>query len=272
MSRFQLLALLPLLLAPLAACSPITLVIQDESGQKTTQDFPINLTGETVTCVKVVTSSLKKVNPYGSPFTVNDSMVGGGEVAPVITSVATALRPRGASRWEPGTWRSLSAAEGAGVLITCGAAAAAARAISAVALAPLTVAAVVAAARSSTPTNSSMSRPVGGGLSWEEAAVARRVAPRGMRITRAAPVPWAQGATATRPVEVLASTVARYSGHMRALAAAMEEAAPLPRRAARRVTSTTAAVSVPAHGRPPRPSRPRLALAAREGATPVWSS
>jgi hypothetical protein len=55
----------------------ITVVIQDASGQKTTQTFPINLTGGTVTCVKVVTSHLKKVNPYGSPFTVNYSMVGG---------------------------------------------------------------------------------------------------------------------------------------------------------------------------------------------------
>ncbi len=57
--------------------STITLVIQDASGQKTTQTFPVNLTGETVTCVKVVTSYLKEVNPYGSPFTVNYSMVGG---------------------------------------------------------------------------------------------------------------------------------------------------------------------------------------------------
>jgi hypothetical protein len=66
-------------MAPAAgSSSTITLVIQDESGQKTTQAFPINLTGETVTCVKVVTSYLKEVNPYGSPFTVNYSMVGGG--------------------------------------------------------------------------------------------------------------------------------------------------------------------------------------------------
>jgi hypothetical protein len=58
--------------------SLITLVIQDASGQKTTQTFPINLTGGTVTCVKVVTSYLKKANPYGYPVTVNYSMVGGG--------------------------------------------------------------------------------------------------------------------------------------------------------------------------------------------------
>jgi hypothetical protein len=65
--------------APAAGTSSaITLVIQDESGQKTTQSFLINLTGETVTCVKVVTSYLKKANPYGDPLTVNYSMVGGG--------------------------------------------------------------------------------------------------------------------------------------------------------------------------------------------------
>ncbi|WP_233585936.1 PKD domain-containing protein, partial [Corallococcus sp. CA054B] len=61
----------------LGVSSLITLVIQDASGQKTTQTFSINLTGGTVTCVKVVTSYLKKANPYGYPVTVNYSMVGG---------------------------------------------------------------------------------------------------------------------------------------------------------------------------------------------------
>ncbi len=58
--------------------STVTLVIQDASGQKTTQTFPINLTGGTVTCVKTVTSYLKEANPYGYPLTVSYSMVGGG--------------------------------------------------------------------------------------------------------------------------------------------------------------------------------------------------
>ncbi|HEX5746141.1 MAG TPA: hypothetical protein VFZ09_07850, partial [Archangium sp.] len=61
----------------LGISSTITLVIQDASGQKTTQTFPINLLGGTVTCVKTVTSYLKKVNPYTSPLTVNYKMVGG---------------------------------------------------------------------------------------------------------------------------------------------------------------------------------------------------
>lgn len=56
----------------------ITLVIEDAGGQKTTQTFPITLTGTPVTCVRVVTSYLKKANPYGSPLTVSYSMVGGG--------------------------------------------------------------------------------------------------------------------------------------------------------------------------------------------------
>jgi hypothetical protein len=60
------------------ASSTITLVIQDASGQKTTQTFPITLTGGVMqTCVKVVTSRWSKVSPYSSPVTVNYSMVGG---------------------------------------------------------------------------------------------------------------------------------------------------------------------------------------------------
>ncbi|RKH76247.1 hypothetical protein D7Y21_39165, partial [Corallococcus sp. AB045] len=63
----------------LGASSLITLVIQDASGQKTTQTFAISLTGGVMqTCVKAVTSYLSKVSPYGSPLTVNYSMVGGG--------------------------------------------------------------------------------------------------------------------------------------------------------------------------------------------------
>jgi alpha-tubulin suppressor-like RCC1 family protein len=38
----------------------------------------VNLTGETNNCVKVVTSYLKKANPFGSPVTVAYSMAGGG--------------------------------------------------------------------------------------------------------------------------------------------------------------------------------------------------
>ncbi|HYH97487.1 Ig-like domain-containing protein [Hyalangium sp.] len=59
--------------------STVTLVVQDASGQSTTQSFTISLTGGAVsqTCVMVVTSYLNEVNPYGSPLTVVYSMVGG---------------------------------------------------------------------------------------------------------------------------------------------------------------------------------------------------
>ncbi|MFY2559776.1 PKD domain-containing protein [Corallococcus terminator] len=54
---------------------PITLVVQDADGQKTTHSFTVGFPDQL--CVKTVTSYLKKANPYGAPLSVAYAMAGG---------------------------------------------------------------------------------------------------------------------------------------------------------------------------------------------------
>jgi hypothetical protein len=79
----------------LGVSETVTLVVQDASGQRTTQSFTLTITGGTLTCVKTVTSYLKKANPYGSPLTVTYSMVGGGGGGGGVTAGGSGVRATG---------------------------------------------------------------------------------------------------------------------------------------------------------------------------------